>query len=231
MPVTGANLLAHIETAPWIVENDPKIVQIMGAWQWLGVDGGQYRFGRTTDLTLRPAQILSACDPVTDGSDPISSQAFECNDYTARYQVCDLDADKYQSPTKIADAEFELAKIKDLYGYFGRMGTETGSAINGGLPDLCDPGRKLNLSGAPLSSACLERAYRLVTANSGYVTAIMSNSESLATYRNLCWQAGITPPEMEHQWYDPHRGWVSGRITTFRGTPWYVNDLLATAPW
>jgi hypothetical protein len=156
MPVTGANLLAHIETAPWIVENDPKIVQIMGAWQWLGVDGGQYRFARTTDLTLRPAVVAAACAAVSDGSDPITSQAFEFNEFTARYQVCDVDADKFRSPTPIDKAECELAKIKTLYAYFERLGQETGGAANGGLPDLWDPNRKLNLGGVPLSFAWLE---------------------------------------------------------------------------
>jgi hypothetical protein len=58
----------------------------------------------------------------------------------------------------------------------------------------------------------------------------MSNSASMRSYRNLCWASGIEPPQMPWKWYDPFEGWTSGLVTSFKGVPWLINDMMDQGP-
>jgi len=225
MPFTGAANTANVEATRGLIENDPVIIQPAGHWATRGVSGGQLSNSRVP--TLEPASILAACAAADDTSDAATQIRFTFNNFVSLLAVCTADQDRFRIPNNIESIEIELAKIKLEYAWWRHLDAATGNPATGGLPDLAAIDRIIDMAGAALSFACLERAFSRVTANNGRPTMIMSTSRSLESYRNLCWDAGISPPEMPWRWYDPaKRTWVSGVVTTFRGVPWLINDMM-----
>lgn len=195
----------------------------------IGVSGGV--LVNTRVPLLADGVVAQACAVVPETSDAFSAVRFTYVYYATRLQVCNFDQDLYDDPNNIEEMATNLMQVKLDYAFWGRMDTLTGSATTGGLPDLVAPSRVVNAGGAPLSFACLEAAIALVTANSGRPTMIMSNSRSLQSFRNLCWAAGISPPEIPWKWYDPaNRRWVTGNVTAFRGVVWLINDKMYQGP-
>jgi hypothetical protein len=226
MAFTGLQGTANIEATRWLIENEPVILQPAGHWPTRGVKGRELVNSRVPQLA--PASITVACDPVEDGSDEATQQAYTFNNYTAFLEFCNSDADMLRDPNHVEPMVVELLKIKLEYAWWERLDAATGETTNGGLPDFAAPSRILDVAGNALSFPCLEQAFSLVTANNGRPTMIMSSQRSLESYRNLCWAAGISPPSMPWRWYDPaKRRWVAGEVTTFRGVPWLVNGMMA----
>lgn len=225
MPISGVPNTANVQATLHAIENQPVIIQPNGHWPTLGVNGGVLVNTRVPLLT--DAVAAGACAVVPDTSDPFGQVRFTYVYYATRLQICDLDQDLYQDPNDVEAMATNLMKIKLDYAFYARMDTLTGNPSAGGLPDLVAPGNVLDMGGAPLSFACLERAFSLVIANNGRPTMIMSTSRTLESFRNLCWNTGTVPPELPWKWYDPaRRMWVSGYITSFRGVPWLINDKM-----
>lgn len=228
MPFSGAGLTASVQATQWLVENQPIKVQVWGRWPWLGVRGSTLTYARVPQLAA--ALAVNSCAALGANDDTATQIQYGMVEYATRFQYCNADEDIYRDPNRVEQMLTELGRIKLAYGYYGRMDTSVGSPVTGGLPDLCAPGNVLNLGGAALSFPCLEQAFDLVTANSGRPSIIMSSSASMRSYRNLCWAAGIEPPQMPWRWYDPFEGWVSGLVTSFKGVPWLINDMMDQAP-
>ena len=225
MPVTGAANTANVQATLHAIENEPVIIQVNGHWPTLGVRGGILVNTRVPLLTN--AAESTACAIVPETSDAFSQVRFTFVYYATRLKICNFDQDLYQDPNSIEAMATNLMKIKLDYAYYARMDTATGNPAAGGLPDIVAPGRVLDVGGAPLSFACLERAFSLVTANNGRPTIIMSTSRTLESFRNLCWNTGTVPPELPWKWYDPAtRRWVQGVVTSFRGVVWLINDQM-----
>lgn len=225
MPVTGAANTANIQAALHAIENDPVIIQPSGHFATMGVSGGVLVNTRVPLLTDGVA--AQPCATVPDTSDAFSPVRFTYVYYATRLQICNFDQDLFDDPNNIEAMATNLMQVKLDYAFFARMDTLTGSPTTGGLPDLVAPSRIVNAGGAPLSFPCLEAAIGLVSANNGRPTMIMSNSRTLQSFRNLCWAAGITPPEIPWKWYNPaNRKWVTGNITAFRGVVWLINDKM-----
>jgi hypothetical protein len=92
-------------------------------------------------------------------------------------------------------------------------------------------GKTINMGGGALTFAAVDQAYHLVESNQGRPNAIMSNSRTLRTFRNLYFGAGGGEPEQViDTWTDPVEGEVTAPITAFNGTPWYINDLIEDEP-
>ena len=225
MPVSGTVNTANVQATLHAIENDPTIIQPSGHLPTLGVNGGSLVNSRVP--ALADAVVATACQAIPDTSDAFSPVRFTYVYYATRLQVCNLDQDLYEDPNSIEAMATNLMKIKLEYAFWSRIDTLTGSSSTGGLPDLVAPGNIVDMGGAPLSFPCLERAFSLVTANNGRPTMIMSTSRTLESFRNLCWLAGIAPPDMPWKWYDPaRRTWVAGEVTSFRGVPWLINDKM-----
>lgn len=223
MPFSGAPDTSNVQAARYLVENEPRRIQIHGRMPVLGVAGGFLVYSRVPALPA--AAATSPCAPVADGSSAASAARFGMVDYAARVQVCNADQDIYRNPNLIEEDNIILAEARNWYAYYGRMDIGTGDPVTGGLPDLVAPSRVLNLGGAGLTFACLEEAFDLVTANQGQSTVIMSSARSLRSYLNLCWNAGIKPPLVPWRWYCPAtRSWIDGWVPSFRGVPWLIND-------
>lgn len=200
MPFAGAGFTASVQATQWLVENQPVKVQVWGRWPWFGVQGNLLTYARVGQLV--PASVVAACAALRQNDDSATQVQYGMVEYATRFQYCNADEDINRDPNLLGQMLTELGKIKLGYGYCSRMDTATGVPATGGLPDLVAPGNVLNLGGAALSFPCLEQAFDLVTANSGRPTVIMSNSASMRSYRNLCWAAGIEPPQMPWQWID-----------------------------
>lgn len=224
MPYTGADNAVTSLATRWLVENQPEVIQIHGHWPWEGVQGGFRTYARVPTLVAAPA--VSPCTPNKDHSDAATQAKFGMVEYATKLIVCSADEDTLRVPNPPEEVEVELAKIKLDYGYYARMDTATGDPVHGGLLDLVAPGNIVNAGGAPLSFPCLEEAFDKVTANNGQPSIIMSNLASRRSYRNLCWAAGIRPPELPWRWYDPFKGWQQGVVTSFKGVPWLVNTKM-----
>ncbi|MBX3460937.1 MAG: hypothetical protein KF696_13390 [Planctomycetes bacterium] len=194
MPVSGAPTTANVQATLHAIENQPVIIQPNGHWATMGVDGGIVVNTRVPLLT--DAVVSTPCAVTPDTSDAFAPVRFGYVYYTTRLQICDLDQDLFQDPNDIEAMATNLMKIKLDYAFYARMDTLTGNPSTGGLPDLVAPGNVLDMGGAPLSFACLERAFSLVKANNGRPTMIMSTSRTLESFRNLCWNTGTVPPEM-----------------------------------
>ncbi|MBP9891054.1 MAG: hypothetical protein KBG84_04055 [Planctomycetes bacterium] len=224
MPYVGAQNAVNQIATPWLVENDPEIIQVHGHWAWQGVPGGLLTYARVPKLIA--ASAAGACLPIKDHSDEATQVQFGMVEYATRVVICNADEDTQRGPNTPELNETVLAEIKCDYGYYARMDTLTGDPVHGGLLDLVAPGNIINPGGAPLSFPCLEAAFDKITGNNNRPSFIMSNLASRASYRNLCWATGIKPPEMPWRWYDPLRGWQVGKVTTFHGVPWLVNTKM-----
>lgn len=228
MPFAGAGFTSSVQATQWLVENQPIKVQVWGRWPWFGVQGNLLTYARVG--LLNPAKVVAACATERPDDNTATQVQYGMVEYVTRFQYCNADEDINRDPNLLEQILTELGKIKIGYGYYSRMDTATGVPATGGLPDLCAPGNVLNLGGAALTFPCLEQAFDLVTANSGRPSIIMSNSASMRSYRNLCWAAGIEPPQMPWRWYDPFEGWMSGLVTSFKGVPWLINDMMDQGP-
>lgn len=223
MPFSGASGTANTIAALHPVENEPRLIQIHGRMAVKGVPGGTLVYPRVP--ALKPASVVNPCLPADDISTSVTPARFGMVEYVARVPVCMADQDIFQHPNDITDFNITLAEVQNWYGFYARMDVLTGNSSLGGLPDLVAPSRTLNLGGGPLTFACLEEAHDLVTAIQGKPTVIMSNARSLRSYRNLCWNAGIKPPEVQWRWYCPAtRMWHDGWVPAFRGVPWVINQ-------
>lgn len=225
MPLTNANLLADDLLALWLIENSPIKVPFYQAWAWQSVAGRTLIYPRTTELAQ--ANVIAACTNVGEQEPTVSQAAFDYVEYITRYQICASDLDRFQYPQRLDSVLFALAKRRILYAYAQRMGTATGNPATGGLPDLVDPARVIDMGGVALTLDCLDQAYELVTAGTGRPTLIMSHSRSLRMYRKLCRDTGIPAERAPWRWYDPAKGaMVDGSVDAFNGTPWLANDKL-----
>lgn len=222
MALGSAQLLASNPTARWLIENSPIKLQIARVWPFMGVDGGSLHYAReNSPLTDKAASIINNGDPAPDGTDSAQqSMAFEFNEFMTSYQINAADQDRYRHPVDPDAAEYALALRRLLYAYFQFLDDGTDGLQSDALVET--------VSGA-LTLAMIETAYQRVTANDGRPTVIMSNTAALAAYHNLCRAQGYDQPQIPWQWYDPASGQMkSGLVTAFNGTPWLVNDLMAS---
>lgn len=224
MPYTGAENAVNIQATQNLVENDPEIIQVHGHIPELPVDGGFVTYARVPKLI--EGSPAGPCQPIKDHSDAATQVKFGMVDYATRFVICNADEDTLRVPNSPENNEDALAEIKLEYGFYARMDVGTGDPVHGGLPDLVSPANIVNAGGALLSFPCLEAAFDKITSNNNQPTIIMSNLASRQSYRNLCWAAGIRPPEMPWRWYDPGKGWQSGFVTSFHGVPWLVNTKM-----
>jgi len=223
MPFSGAQNTANTQVARYLVENEPRRIQIHGVMPVQGINGGFLVYPRVP--ALKPAQVVDACQPADDISTTVAPIRFGMVEYVARVPVCMADQDTFKHPNDIVDINVTLAEIQNWYGYYRRMDTGTGDPSLGGLPDLVAPSRIVNMGGAPLSFPCLSRAYHLVTANNGKPSVIMSNARSLESYENLCRLNGQNLEYLPWRWYCPAtRRRIEGEVPSFNGTPWVIND-------
>jgi len=99
------------------------------------------------------------------------------------------------------------------------------------LTGMVGAGQTIAMGGAALTFAAMDQAYNLIKSNQGRPNAIMSNSRAQRTFANLYFGAGAgEPPMVMDTWFDPIRGQVTAGITSFKGTPWYINDLIDDLP-
>lgn len=223
MPFTGASGTANTQASKWLVENDPRRIQLHSHLPAFGVAGGFLTYSRVPALVAAP--VVDPCAPAKDHSDGAAPVRFGMVEYATRLQVCNADQDVFRDPNLIEEINIITAEVKCWYGYYGRMDVLTGNPVLGGLPDLVAPGRVVDMAGVPLSFPCLSRAFHLVTANSGHPCAIMSNARSRESYENLCRASGFDVPMISWRWYCPAtRMWIDGWVPAFNGVPWLIND-------
>ncbi|MBP9891346.1 MAG: hypothetical protein KBG84_05520 [Planctomycetes bacterium] len=236
MALTNVSMLLQKLKQSWLIENFPHKLQIPRAWAWKGIEGTQVSFARTPQLDKATLADLStgSCDSeVSDRTDSPSSEAiFELVSLMTRYQICMADLDRVRYPEQLKQIEFELAKIRLLYRYFQRLGETTGVVTTfPSLTGMVGAGQTIAMGGAALTFAALDQAYNLIRSNQGRPSAIMSNSRAQRTFASLYFGAGGgEPPMVMDTWFDPIRGQVSAGITSFKGTPWYINDLIDDLP-
>lgn len=236
MALTNVSLLLQKLKQSWLIENFRYKLQIPRAWAWKGIEGTQVSFARTPAFNKASLADLSTgtCDSeVTERTDsPDSEAVFELVSLMTRYQICMADLDRVRYPEQLKQIEFELAKIRLLYRYFQRLGETTGAVTTfPGLTGMVGTGQTIAMGGAALTFAAMDQAYNLIKSNQGRPTAIMSNSRAQRTFANLYFGAGAgEPPMVMDTWFDPIRGEITAGITSFKGTPWYINDLLDDLP-
>ncbi|MBE7490899.1 MAG: hypothetical protein HS108_03910 [Planctomycetes bacterium] len=229
MPVTNADLLADDLLALSLVENSPVKIPFFQAWIWQEVAGKSLTYARTP--LLAPATEITACANVPEQEAAVSQAGFEFVDFATRYAICASDLDRFRHPQLLQSVFYAIAKRRILYAYAARLGAATGNPAQGGLRDLADPARVINLAGGALTLPCLDEAYERVTAGTGRPTLIMSHSRSLRTYRNLCRVAGFKPERVPFRWYNPAIGGMQeGSVDALNGTPWLANDMLGSTP-
>lgn len=223
MPFSGAQGTANTQAAKWLVENEPRRIQIHGVMATLGVDGGFLAYSRVP--SLQRGVVVDPCQPATDISTEAAPMRFGMVEYVARVPVCMANQDIFKHPNDIVNINVTLGEIQNWYGYYARMDTATGNPSLGGLPDLVAPGRIVDMGGAALSFPCLTRAYNLVTANNGRPSVIMSSGRSRESYENLTRLSGLNLEYVPWRWYCPAtRRWIDGEVPSFNGTPWVIND-------
>jgi hypothetical protein len=226
MPLTNANLLTEDRLARWLIENSPVKIQIARVWPFLGVAGGMLTYARQ-NLALNAAGTIIDGSPVADSSDAVSSVTYLIQEFITRYSVNFADQDRYEDPNDLDATEYALALRRLLYGYFAFLDLPAGS---GGLIDLLDPVRSIDVSGGALTLDCMDHAYNLVVANDGRPTVIMTSSRGLRSYSSLCREAGFEPPKVPWRWYNPATGEMDEcEVIAFNGTPILINDMMASA--
>jgi hypothetical protein len=236
MALTNVSLLLQKLKQSWLIENFPHKLQIPRAWPWKGIEGTQVSFARANQMDAANLAVVStgACDQeVADRTiSPDNEAVFELVSLMTRYQICMADLDRVRYPEQLKQIEFELAKIRLLYRYFQRVGETVGATtFFPGLRDMVGTNQTIAMGGAALTFAAMDQAYNLIVSNQGRPNAIMSNSRAQRTFANLYFGAGAgEPPMVMDTWMDPIRGTVQGEITSFKGTTWYINDLIEDLP-
>ena len=226
----NADRLVLTDQWPWLIENFPWKVQIARHWPFMGVQGGFLRVPRTNQISNTDlASFNSSCGEVGLRTDqPDSTVTFGLANLITRYQVCFDDQDKFEIPNNLDEAEYKLAMQRLIYRYFRRLGAANDGDFN--FPTLrgaVGANQTIDMGAVALTFAALDQAYHLIVENEGRPNAIMSNSRAIRTYRNLFVAShGIEPPKVWDTWTDPLRGIVREEITSFNGTPWYINDLI-----
>ncbi|HRJ77061.1 MAG TPA: hypothetical protein PLF37_00975 [Planctomycetota bacterium] len=236
MSLTNVSFLLQKLKQSWLIENFPYKLQIPRAWAWKPIEGTQVSFARTNQMDAASLADVNtgACD--TESPDrtnqPDSEAIFELVSLMTRYQICMADLDRVRYPELLKEIEFELAKTRLLYRYFQRVGENTGATnLFPGLRNMVGTGQTIAMGGAALTFAAMDQAYNLIKSNQGRPNAIMSNSRAQRTFANLYFGAGAgEPPMIADTWFDPIRGQVTAGITSFKGTPWYINDLIDDLP-
>lgn len=229
MPVNNANLLASIPAARWLLENNPRKIQIARVWPYLGIAGGSQSWARV-DSFIGSAGSPISCSPIGESVDTATQVNFGFVELLTRYMVCFADQDHYRSPNDIDSVLYALAVRRLMYGYFAQLDLAgPGSPLS--LRDKMDlTTRSVDMSGGPLTLDCLDHAYHLVDENEGRPSVIMTSSRGLRTYHSLCRNQGYDAPQIPFRWYDPvSRRMVGSWVTSFNGTPWLINDLMVGA--
>lgn len=99
MPFSGASGTSNVEATKWLVENQPKRVQLHGHLPTRGVNGGFLTYSRVPSLT--PAGVVDPCAPAPDDSDEAKAVRFGMVEYVSRVLVCNADQDIFRHPNLI----------------------------------------------------------------------------------------------------------------------------------
>lgn len=236
--------LSQDQLAKWLLEDIQFHLQIAPFWPFIGIQGGKLRVERTqlepTDLSGIDdfATILADGGAITDetaSSD--STGTFTIGELAVRYQLDYTAQDRFKYPNDMDALESALSIKRLLYMYFRKLDLLDAAAADGdflSLRDIARANRTFAPSAAtPVTSPGVPvlddyyKAYWTVT-EGGRPNAIMSNSRALRQFVGVCQAAGFQPQYVMMEWEDPIRGTIRVPVTSLNGTPWYINDLIAT---
>jgi hypothetical protein len=251
MGISNVSKLGQIQTAAGLIENSPINCQIASVFPFMGIDGYGIEYASRPKISVTypsnstaPAQYLSESatgitehtdspDKDDSGSTVATSATYYLTELATRYVIPYSQQDRYTYPNELSQTEKLLAERRLMYRYFSFIGQSGSSVSDGsdmlGLPGLVDSTRTIQPASGTLLMRHIDEAYYMVTDGPGRPNAIMSHSRALRTVFQLLydtsgkvWPMGSTEVEM----LDPLRGRVMVEVPTWRGTPWYVNDLL-----
>ena len=224
----NAQLLSNSVLAPWLIEDEPRRIQLASVFPFFPIAGDSLRYATTP--ALQPAVTVGFGDGIVADTklpnDP--NRVFDLVDIATRFQVTYRAQDVFSSNVNDQTSVQMALAIRELLYKFWTL-FESGSSSNpdefDGLINLVDPAQIVDLDHQPLTLEALAEAKERVRSNDGRGVVMFTDGVGKRAINAAHWSRGLRPEYAQMSFECSCRADGSEKVLVFDGAPVYLNDL------